>query len=451
MTSLLELLRRSRPEIVALAHAKGGSGQDVARELDALLSQLEHGVTEAPPATTLRRAVGDGVFDWIERSGVVVTPRELRVVHQWVLAGVTARIEELEASRRADARTAERLRFILPNARIMVAEIDRELCFRWFYDPRQFPEGVEMIGRKVRDYGDPVFAARIAQLIERVIQTGVGERVELSPPQDGAPEHVLASFEPTRDASGQIAGVLVAATDVTELKQAQIALAQAVAFREQMLAVLAHDLRNPLSSVLALARLYARNDGVPLNVQRALSQIDQASQRMVELIGTLLDFSAARFGDSLPVTRVDSDLLDIARRVIDELRSTAPDRAISLDAAGDTRGAWDPARMAQVVSNLVANALAHGAAREPVAVDLEGGELRVLLRVRNRGPTIAPEAVPLLFEPFRRGGDPATRPRGLGLGLYIVEQIVKAHAGAVRVESSVERGTVFTVDLPRGD
>jgi signal transduction histidine kinase len=435
-------------EVSAIVQTKGGGAGDVAREVDSLISALERGATDAVGATGLRRLVGDGVFDWLERRGAPATVQELRIVHEWVLGGVAAHVEELEASQRENARIAERLQFILPNARIMVGEIDRELRFRWLYDPRQFPEGAEMIGRSVGELGDPVFAERIAQILRRVIRTGVGERVELSPPQDGPPEHVLTSFEPTRDATGEVSGVLFAGTEITELKQAQLALAQSVAFREQMLAVLAHDLRNPLSSVLALARLYVRNEEVPPKVQRALSRIDQASQRMVELISMILDFSASRFGEALPVARVDSDLLDIARAAVDELRSAAPERHIVLNADGETRGTWDPARMAQVVSNLVGNALTHGAAHEPVVVEIEGREGRVLLRVTNRGPTIAPDVMPLLFEPFRRGGDPGARPRGLGLGLYIVQQIVKAHAGAIRVESTIERGTIFSVDMP---
>jgi signal transduction histidine kinase len=204
-----------------------------------------------------------------------------------------------------------------------------------------------------------------------------------------------------------------------------------------------------LSSVLALARLYAGNDAVPTNVRRALSHIDIASQRMVELIGTLLDFSLARSGQALPITRVDGDLSDAARAAVEELRSATPDRAIDLHVQGDTRGAWDAARMAQIVSNLVGNALAHGDPREPVRVDLEGDDGRVTLRVGNRGPVIAPELIPNIFEPFRRGGDPSARPRGLGLGLYIVREVVHAHEGTIRVESTVERGTVFTATLPR--
>jgi signal transduction histidine kinase len=361
---------------------------------------------------------------------------------------ITAQIEELAVASRDAARTEERLRFILPTARIAVAEIDRALCIQWIYDPRLIPDGSKAVGMNIRDLDEHKFAEELATTLERVIQSGVGERVELSPQTPG-PAHLLASFEPRRDANGDVSGVLVATTDITELKETELALGRAVAFREQVLAILAHDLKNPLSSVLALARLYARNEQVPTSVRSALSQIDLASQRMVELIDTLHDFSAARFGHTLPVTRVYGDLEEVARAAVDELRSTAPERVIELRATGDTRGTWDPARMAQVVSNLVGNALMHGAAGKPVVVDVEGQEGRVCLRVTNLGPPIAAEVMPRLFEPFRRGGDPHAQPRGLGLGLYIAQEIVRAHGGAIDLVSTLERGTVFTVDIPR--
>jgi signal transduction histidine kinase len=450
VTTLAMHVRDSRAELRALVEAKRGHPDDVAQEIDGLAAALEHGATDASGATAARCLVGEGVFDWLERRGLEPTVHELRIVHEWVVAGVTAHIDELTNARQAAARTEERLSFLLPNARIVVGEIGCDLRFRWLHDPRQLPDGETMVGRDIRESGEPAFAEEVALIVERVIRTGVGERVELSPPGSRGPEHVLTSLQPMRDASGAICGVLFASTDVTELKKAEIALAQAGAFREQMLAVLAHDLRNPLSSVLALSRMHSRNAELPPKVRHALSRIDSASQRMVELIGRLVDFSAARFGETLPIQRADIDLLDVSRAVVDELRSTVPERTIELRVDGDTRGAWDPARMAQVVSNLVGNAVTHGAAHEPVAVTIEGRDSRVLLRVSNRGPTIAPDAMPLLFEPFRRGGDPKARPRGLGLGLYIVQQLVEAHGGTIQAESTAERGTVFTVDVPRG-
>ncbi|HEY2512154.1 MAG TPA: ATP-binding protein [Polyangiaceae bacterium] len=365
------------------------------------------------------------------------------------LRAAEARIEELTRGQEAAARADDRLRFILSMARIAVVELDRDLRFQWVYDPRQLPEDVAL-GKSIREFGEPAFAEQLGAIVERVIRSGLGERVELSPPPlDSHTDHLLLSLEPTRDRTGAVTGVLVASTEVTELKEAQIALTQSATFRERMLAVLAHDLRNPLSSIVALTRLYGRKEELAADVRRAFGQMEQASSRMVELIGTLLDFSAARFGQ-LPIVRAPLDLQHVATHVLDELRSAASHRALELRAEGDTRGAWDAARIAQVLSNLVGNALAHGSPHEPVRVELEGGEGRVSLRVMNRGPLIAPSDMALLFEPFRRGSGAGERPRGLGLGLYIVKEIVRAHEGEIRVESSDERGTVFTVDLPRG-
>jgi signal transduction histidine kinase len=168
---------------------------------------------------------------------------------------------------------------------------------------------------------------------------------------------------------------------------------------------------------------------------------------MGEMISTLLDFTESRFRGALPITRAPADLGDLTAAVVDELRAAHRDRVITLDARGDTHGQFDGARLAQVVSNLVANALAHGAADQPVEVSLVGDH-DIVLGVRNRGPVIPPELIATIFEPFRRGPG-VESPRGLGLGLYIVDQIVRAHGGAVSVESTVERGTVFTVRIPR--
>lgn len=454
--TLAAQLRQIRAELAASVRGVGASTFDAQAEIDSLLRSLDQGAVSTEKASTLRSFVGESIFEAIERYGWSPAPRDLHLVHRWVVAGLSARIAELTEAHESVARVDERLRIILPNARINVVEIDRDLRICWMYDARRIDAGRELIGLSLREIDEPVFAEMMATIVERVIRTGCGERAEFSPPNDRrpefafakAPDHVLAAFEPIRDASGAISRVLVAATEVTELKQAQLELAQSVAFREQMLAILAHDLRNPLSSVLGLARLYARNEQVLPSARRAFAQIDLSSQRMVELIATLLDFSAIRFGQALPVSRVDCALDDTARAVVDELRGAEPERIIELRIDGSTRGHWDTARLAQVMSNLVGNALAHGAAHEPVRMCIDGSDQRVLLRVENRGPVIPAERLPTLFEPFRRGDSDAA-PRGLGLGLYIVREIVKAHGGEISVESSVAGGTVFSVDLPR--
>jgi signal transduction histidine kinase len=153
-----------------------------------------------------------------------------------------------------------------------------------------------------------------------------------------------------------------------------------------------------------------------------------------------------RFAGALPVTRVPADLDAVVREALDELRMAWPGREIALQSIGDLRGAWDPARIAQVISNLVGNALAHGDQQQPVRVTARATGEGVRLEVWNGGPPI-PEALrPVLFEPFHRG---RTHSRGLGLGLYIVQQIVQAHGGHIEMSSTAEAGTRFAVHLPR--
>ena len=447
-----ELARRMRESIVEVAAlaVKNGAVPGTARgEIDGLVTALDVG--DAPQAARISacRASSEAVLDWIELSNLSVTPRELRVLFAFGLGSTEGRIETLTQSQEVAARSDDRLRSILSMARITVGELDRELRFQWGYDPQQLPEDAR-VGKSVREFGSPAFADQLAQVVERVMLSGVGERVELTPPPDeSGQDHLLVSFEPTRNGMGAVTGVLVASTEVTALKEAQIALTQSAAFRERMMAVLAHDLRNPLSSIVALSRLFGRKEDLAPELRRAFAQMEQASTRMVELIGTILDFSVVRFGGAFTISRAPIDLHQVASEVLDELRSGASNRSLELRTRGDTRGAWDAARMAQVVSNLVGNALAHGASGAPVLVDLEGDEGSVSLRVTNRGPIIAADDMVFLFDPFRRGSSAGAGSRGLGLGLYIVREIVLAHDGRIRVESSSEGGTVFILDLPR--
>jgi signal transduction histidine kinase len=242
-----------------------------------------------------------------------------------------------------------------------------------------------------------------------------------------------------------------------ELARNQTELAAAVAFREQVLAIVGHDLRNPLGAISLSASMALRRgdqlQDLSQETRRALGRIDAAATRMVEMIGTLLDFAQSRFRARLPISPEAMSLEDVVRKVVDELLTTNPGRPIELHLDGSWRGLWDPARIAQVVSNLVGNALTHGAATEPVRVSLSSADDAVVLEVRNRGPLIPAELMPVLFEPFRRGRTSAKTSRlgGLGLGLYIAHQIVVGHGGTIVARSTADEGTTFTVRLPWGE
>src|SRR6185369_736390 len=174
-----------------------------------------------------------------------------------------------------------------------------------------------------------------------------------------------------------------------------------------------------------------------------------SAARMSALLRDLLDLDRARHGLGVALDRERVDLGELARRAILEYAQAPDEGQLALAASGDLALEGDPGRLAQVLSNLVGNALQHGEGA-PVKIALAGGEGEVVLTVHNGGPPIPAELLPEVFEPFRRGAAHGTQRGSVGLGLFIVREIVRAHGGAVEVRSSAGEGTTFTVRLPRG-
>jgi len=217
---------------------------------------------------------------------------------------------------------------------------------------------------------------------------------------------------------------------------------------EMFSALLAHDLRNPLSAILASAQLLKRRSLEP-HAQEAAARILSSGNHMGRLIEDMLDLARARLAGGIVIKRAPTDIKTLVERVVREHQAAAPGRIIDTGCAGDCLGQWDAERIAQVASNLIGNALKHGDPHGPVLVQVDGtcaGE--VSLVVTNTG-TIPPEIVPHLFDPFRGGRLPAGRSEGLGLGLYIVYQIVKAHGGQVDVDTGHDPQTRVWVRVPR--
>jgi signal transduction histidine kinase len=219
-------------------------------------------------------------------------------------------------------------------------------------------------------------------------------------------------------------------------------------FNEMFSALLAHDLRNPLSAILASAELLRRRSPETQS-QEAAARILSSGKRMSRMIEDMLDLARARLAGGIIVEREPVDLRVLVDRVVREHQAAAPDRSVEIECAGDFAGRWDAERISQVASNLIGNALKHGEAGRAVRVRLDGAKRdSVSLSVVNAG-TIAPELLDHLFDPFRAGARPAGRSEGLGLGLYIVYQIVKAHHGTVEVDSGRDNLTEFRVVVPR--
>ncbi len=218
-------------------------------------------------------------------------------------------------------------------------------------------------------------------------------------------------------------------------------------WNEMFGALLAHDLRNPLSAILASAQLLQRRSPEP-HAQEAAARIISSGTRMGRMIEDMLDLARARLGGGIVVKREPANFKALVDKVIREHQAASPDRVIETVAEGDFHGEWDSERIAQVASNLIGNALKHGVAHSPVKVRLEGTGARVALSVSNVG-TIAPELRAHLFDPFRAGQKSPGRSEGLGLGLYIVFQLVKAHDGVVEVLTAEDPTTTFRIEVPR--
>lgn len=226
-------------------------------------------------------------------------------------------------------------------------------------------------------------------------------------------------------------------------------LARQVQFAEMLVGIVSHDLRNPLNVVHLNASLLASSPLAPEQA-RWVQRIQASSNRGQRMILDLLDFTQARLGGGIRVTRRAGDMFEMVRHVVEETRAAHPQREIVLVATGNGQGHWDSDRIAQLVANLLANALVYGDEQAPVTVHLGGDDGHVVLSVHNEGEPIPPQMQEVLFEPLRQGDSSAGLPsRNIGLGLYIVRQIALAHGGTVECLSREGHGTSFRVVLPR--
>jgi two-component system sensor histidine kinase/response regulator len=216
---------------------------------------------------------------------------------------------------------------------------------------------------------------------------------------------------------------------------------------EMFAAVLGHDLRSPLSAMLSCAYQIQRRSEDPL-VHEAATRMLISGRRMARMVDDMLDLARARLGGGIPLQPELVDLRTLVQRVVREHQVAFPDRRIEIHHEGEFSGHWDPIRLAQVASNLIGNALQHGEGSEEIRVRLDGTQTHwAVLSVANAG-AIASAALPHLFDPFGTSQH-SRRGNGLGLGLYIVQQIVQAHRGTVEVQSNSGTHTVFSVKVPR--
>ncbi len=264
---------------------------------------------------------------------------------------------------------------------------------------------------------------------------------------DGSLRALACSAVPLRRADGTLRGAVVTTRDETDRLRRDEELAQAGHFRERFIGILGHDLRSPLTAIVASAGLLLRHRDSSDPILGAAARINNSAERMGRMIGDLLDFTQARLGGGLAVQRRHCDLAQVAAAVVDEVSAANPGRTIRVETDGEVAGSFDPDRTAQLLSNLLANAVAYAPPDDRISVRLTGFDEAVEIAVENGGEPIPESERASLFDPFRRGRT-SQASRGLGLGLFIVQQIARAHDGDVEIES-VRGRTVFRAHLQR--
>jgi len=257
----------------------------------------------------------------------------------------------------------------------------------------------------------------------------------------------------------------VSLTDIQDLTRFNEAIDQALtesishyakkltASKDMFLGILTHDLRNPLSTVLMSAQLIPKIGNLNEKQGVLVEQIIDSSARIDEIVSHLLDITRARFGSGLPVLRASMDMAFVAQQLVDEARIAHADRSFELDISGQTEGEWDKARVGQVFSNLIGNAVQYSFKDTPIKITIKGDAEEVVLSVHNEGVPIPSDKVARIFDSLIRvtaedNEHNTGQTTNLGLGLFITKEIVTAHGGALNVTSSEKGGTTFTAHFP---
>ena len=225
--------------------------------------------------------------------------------------------------------------------------------------------------------------------------------------------------------------------------------------RDLYLAILGHDLRNPLNSIAMSAEVIRRADASQRAAEAlgCASQISTKARVMTRMIADLLDYTRTRLGAGMPVSPAAMDLEILCRELFEEYRTAHPSRMIRFESGGAQLGEWDTDRLRQAISNLLGNAVQHGAEDASIDLRVTGDTSEVVVVVHNGGPAIPAGELSRIFEPLVRGTGAEhpkrNRPGSIGLGLYIAREVARSHGGSIDATSSQEDGTAFTMRLPR--
>jgi PAS domain S-box-containing protein len=308
-----------------------------------------------------------------------------------------------------------------------------------------------ILGEAWQSVVHPEDIAGCARRWSRSIDTGESYEIQFRLRRwDGVYRWHLGRALPLQDSAGRIVKWFGTCTDIDDSRRVIEDLHRRAEFEQYLAGIVSHDLRNPLGAILIGAAGLLKMPELREPATRIARRIQAATLRASRMIDDLLDFTQARLGGGIRVERKLSDLYAVTSNALDEVQGANPDRELDLSSMGDTRGEWDGDRLAQVVTNLATNALRYSPPQTPVDVRVAGDNGLVVLSIHNEGPPIPPERLGAIFEPLQRATDSISREaRSVGLGLYIVHAIVRAHGGTVSVVSREGQGTTFTVRLPK--
>ena len=219
--------------------------------------------------------------------------------------------------------------------------------------------------------------------------------------------------------------------------------------RDLLLGILGHDLRSPLGAAINSARYLLQSEGLSGVQIKSTSIILRSGTRIEQIVSDILDIARTRLGGSLPIAPAPANLSVICQQVVEETQAFHPEHRVTFKPVGDLRGDFDEGRVGQLLTNLVENAIRHGAADKPVAITASASASDLVIGVHNEGAPIPPTELRRIFEPLTQSENGRNKSEGLGLGLYSAQLIAQAHGGDINVESFEHEGTTFTVRLPR--